>query len=396
MKLEVEIVVLRSVTPQLPPDVRPDLGGKAKDVLRTFAVNQICADPRQIADIRQEKDVKAASMALPLKLYRPVSVHSSVTKDSYAWGIKAVGANQSFYSGLGATIAILDTGINIDHEAFARIRENVVQADFTKEGDGDTNGHGTHCAGIAFGDKVAGCHIGVAPGISRALIGKVFGCQVASTATLASAIDWAVKKGANIISMSLGINYLAFVHRLVEKGYPMDLALSMTLQAHQDTLDLFAAIAARTSLCGHPVVILSAAGNASRANENPQFVFGLEPPAAAKGIISVAALQSNGDGGYAVAHFSNGGARVAAPGVDVISADAASTSGIIAMSGTSMATPHVAGIAALWYECLSKSHSADLTTQLLTDRLIGSGSLANIPSERIRDVGTGLVQAPFN
>ena len=69
------------------------------------------------------------------------------------------------------------------------------------------------------------------------------------------------------------------------------------------------------------------------------------PPAASDGFVAVAALKRGANDQFGVADFSNTGASVAAPGVDIVSAKAGG--GYVSMSGTSMATPHVAGVVAL-------------------------------------------------
>nr|WP_229419583.1 S8 family serine peptidase [Pseudoduganella dura] len=89
------------------------------------------------------------------------------------WGITAVGADRSRFSGAGVTVAVLDTGIDAAHPAFSGVQ--LVQQDFSGDGDGDAFGHGTHCAGTILGRDVGGTRIGVARGVTRALIGKVLG-----------------------------------------------------------------------------------------------------------------------------------------------------------------------------------------------------------------------------
>src|SRR5690606_41473924 len=87
------------------------------------------------------------------------------------WGVKAMGAYTSPFDGSGIVVAVLDTGIDPTHPAFAGV--NLTRRNFTTAGDDDTHGHGTHCAGTIFGRAVNGTRIGVAPGVTEAVIGKV-------------------------------------------------------------------------------------------------------------------------------------------------------------------------------------------------------------------------------
>ncbi len=126
-------------------------------------------------------------------------------------------------------MAELDTGIDATHPAFAGVE--LVQQDFTGEGDGDGNGHGTHCAGTVFGRDVDGQRIGVARGVSKALIGKVLGADGGGDSDMIfRAIQWAVGSGANVISMSLGFDFPGLVADRVKAGWPPDLATSRALE----------------------------------------------------------------------------------------------------------------------------------------------------------------------
>ena len=108
-----------------------------------------------------------------------------------SWGVQAVGASRSAYTGDGITVAVLDTGIEKDHPAFKDRGVEILTKNFTDEPDADLDGHGTHCAGTIFGRPTEGCRIGVAPGVSRALIGKVLGQEGGSTDAIFKAILWA-------------------------------------------------------------------------------------------------------------------------------------------------------------------------------------------------------------
>jgi subtilisin family serine protease len=121
-------------------------------------------------------------------------------------------------------------------------------------------------------------------------------------------------------------------------------------------------------------------------------VIATAPPAAADGIMSVGALGQASQGRLQIAEFSNGGPDVAAPGVAVSSARVGG--GLRTLSGTSMATPHVAGVAALWFEKIAGVNPsfqvAQIEGQLLARAVLDS--LA--PNQELADVGAGLVQAP--
>ncbi|MDP9105092.1 MAG: S8 family serine peptidase [Candidatus Eremiobacteraeota bacterium] len=350
-------------------------------------------DRERAAALTRNDDVVALAPPVPMKLIKPlaVSVTQAAVIGQTAWGVKAVGADTSPFSGAGVVVAILDTGIDAGHAAFAGVE--IVEKDFTGSGSGDGIGHGTHCAGTIFGRTTEGTRIGVAPGVNKALIGKVIGGKVESSVGLAEAMKWAVDNGAHVISMSLGIDFPGYVARLIEDGLPPELATSRALEGYRLNVQLFERLVAFLRAQGkfsQGSVIVAAAGNESRRDIDPAFEIGAGPPAIADGVISVAAL-GQGNGGLVVAPFSNTDAAVSAPGVNVVSAKTGG--GLAVLSGTSMATPHVAGVAALWAEKIRTT--GPVTNTQLTARLIGSASSDQLqPGVGPFAVGAGLVSAP--
>src|SRR5262249_7186139 len=154
--------------------------------------------------------------------------------------------------------------------------------------------------------------------VQRALIGKVLGEGGGSSATIATAIQWAVNEGAHIISMSLGIDFPGFVDFLVNvRGLDINPATSIALEQYRANVNLFTALAAAVQAqgaCGQGTVIVAASGNESN---RPTFEIAVAPPAAGTGLIAVGALQQ-GAAGLSVASFSNNQVDVSAPGVGVI------------------------------------------------------------------------------
>lgn len=335
--------------------------------------------------------IAAVAIPMPIKLIEPLEVAAGAAAAN-AWGVAAVKADTSPMSGDGVVVAVLDTGIDKAHPAFAGV--TIVEQDFSGSGNGDRQGHGTHCAATIFGRDVGGQRIGIARGVRKALIGKVLSdTGRGSSQMIFEGIQWAVSNGAHVVSMSLGFDFPGLVERMRAGGMPTEPAVSSALEAYRSNLRMFDALMAMVkarAMFGDTAVVVAATGNeASR----PAFKINAGLPAAAEGVISVAALGQAAGGLFDVASFSNAMAQVAAPGVDILSAK--SGGGLTSKSGTSMACPHVAGVAALWWEKIRAAGLLKPSASLVGSQLMTSAR-ANVFTNGVApdDRGTGIVTAP--
>ncbi|MBI2267997.1 MAG: S8 family serine peptidase [Candidatus Blackburnbacteria bacterium] len=205
-------------------------------------------------------------------------------------------------------VAVIDTGVEATHED---LRDNLLLPgkDFVNYDDdpNDDTGHGTHVAGTigAIGNNKKGA-VGINWSV-KILPGKVCAGWGCPSDAIAEGISWAVNQGARVINLSLGGS----------------IESQLITEAIMEAYD-------------HNVVVVAAVGN---ANASSEYFF----PASSNHVIGVAATNKNDQ----FADFSNWGSTVdvSAPGVDVLSTIPSGTYG--KASGTSMASPHVAGLAAL-------------------------------------------------
>lgn len=276
------------------------------------------------------------------------------------WGISITKVATSKYSGARIRIAVLDTGFDLKHPDFAG-RTIVTRSFISGESIQDAQGHGTHCIGTAAGPKAPSGNVARYGVAYEAAIyaGKVLDNTGSGTdASILAGIDWAVKQKCAIISMSLGAP--------VEPG--------------QTFSQVYETAARRAAARGS--IIIAAAGNES---ERPGYIAPVGHPANCPSILAVAAL----DAQLKVASFSCGGlnanggeVNIAAPGVSIMSSWPMPTR-YHTISGTSMATPHVAGIAALYAEATGLRGFELANAVLRASRTL-------VPA---RDFGWGLVQS---
>ena len=346
-------------------------------------------DRKEQHELHTNPTVAGCAPAFPMRLIAPV-LEDAPSEFGCTWGVARVRASSSRFTGAGVTIAVLDTGIEKHHPAFHGMADRIEEADFTGEGNGDHNGHGTHCAGTIFGRDHDGLRYSVAPGISRALIGKVLNADGnGSSESVCRGMVWALERGANVVSMSIGFDFPGYAAQLQDSGMPPELATSKALEGYRMNIDLFGTLSAFIHKAGEDsmqgTIIVAAAGNESRRDKDPNFVITAPPPAASDHIIAVGAISRDGK----IARFSNANPDLVAPGVHIFSAH---LNGKFArLNGTSMATPHVAGVAALWAEKL-RTGARFAPAKTLTARVLGTAQ--EIDGVPLTDQGTGVVQSP--
>ena len=278
---------------------------------------------------------------------------------------KQVNADRAWAEGLkggGTTVAVLDTGADGEHpDLQGRI---VASKDFTGSTGGalsDVHGHGTHTASTVGGSGAAsdGAKKGVAPE-TQLLIGKVLGDNGGgSDSMIIGGMEWAVAQGADVVSMSLGSN-----------GAPA---------ACNDPMSSAAQELATTSSS----LFVIAAGNKGSANNT------VSAPGCAPAVLTVGAVDRedvpawfSSRGPTAVDH--NLKPEISAPGVGISAARSGGRgdNAYAAMSGTSMATPHVAGAAAI----VKEAHPT-WTGQQLKAALVSSAK-SDVPGD-VRAQGAG-------
>jgi hypothetical protein len=252
-------------------------------------------------------------------------------------------------------VAIIDTGIRYTHQDLKNqmwvntdeipnngkdddkdgFVDNIFGIDaVNNDGDPmDDNGHGTHCAGTIGAEANNGHpHVGVAWKVRLMACKSISDIGMGTTSDAVKCIDWAVSNGAQILSLSWG---------------------------HSDESNALSSALKRTREKG--IVVIAAAGNEGEdTDKSPHYPSGYS----LDNIISVAAINQNGK----LTSWSNYGSKsvdLAAPGADIYSTSAESDAGYVALSGTSMACPHVSGVAALMLARNPKITPSNLRVKLI-------------------------------
>lgn len=361
-------------------------------------VERVEASEDDLRMLREEPETVGTVLTMMYDHVQPASDADGLDGDAadtgpLTWGLRRIGvSNTTELTGKGVTVAVLDTGIDTawrSHPAFAG--RNIEAQNFTSEdaGDwGDHDGHGTHCAGTIFGGTVDGRRIGVAPGVNKALVGKVLGPRGGTTDSLFRGMQWAAANRADIISMSLAVNFDATRQRLVEDfGRAPAEATSLTLRAYRENFTLFDRLSLLFQTPGMRVTmptVVVATGNESK---RPDYTIEAAPPAVAQWFLSVNATAKDDS----VAPFSNTGGQISAPGVGILSA--ALGGGLRTDSGTSMAAPHVAGAAALWIEHLQRDGQR-VSNDDVQDALFHAAQPLGSALGNPEDLGKGLIRIP--
>ena len=276
-----------------------------------------------------------------------VSLDSVDALGGNLWGLDNVNAPEvwggggsfSGATGSGSTVAVIDTGVDLDHPEFTgRIvgGYDFVDGDSTAD---DGNGHGTHVAGTIAGANDGNGITGVAYDANIMPLRVLDDDGYGWTSDIISAVRWAADRGADVINMSLGGG-----------GYSQAMADAISYATGQGS------------------VVVMAAGNSGGSSPDYPAAHAINQG------IAVGAVDQN----RALAGFSNRAGSteldyVTAPGVNIYSA--VPGGGYSNANGTSMAAPHVAGVAGLL-----KGHDRNLSPSSIEDLLTGSASNSSASS----------------
>jgi subtilisin len=313
--------------------------GPAFRVYKNLGIVLGTVDEASYKAVKESDAVRAVTAVPELSLIRPVRAAAATPKGGVTWGLKRMRVPEVWdmgYTGKGVLVAHLDTGVDADHPvlkgavaAFAEFDSLGRQVAGAAPRDSGT--HGTHTAATIAGRPTKKATVGVAPGATLASALVIEGGNI--VARILGGMDWAIGRGAKILSMSLGL-----------RGY------------REEFLQLMRTVRARGLL---PVI---ASGNEGAGTSRSPGNYDL--------CLSVGACDSQDE----IPEFSSSQhfvrpadpyvPDIVAPGADILSAVPGKKFEV--KDGTSMATPHVAGLAALLWEAKPGATVDEIEAAIIT------------------------------
>jgi serine protease AprX len=360
------------------------MGGAPSRIVSKFWIFNAMAVDMPVSILQQvsrSEDLKAIYASKQFHIIRDAprstSLDASTVKAAYAWGIEKIGmknVNAQFpnATGEGVRVGILDTGIDATHPDLAGrllVFKDFVTGSATPV---DDHGHGTHVSGTISGGDTSGTQIGIAPKV-KLIVGKIFDSSGASsTETIMQGMQWMADPDGNpstndfpnLVSNSWG----GAGPEATENPADDNFCQAVDVWVKLGMLPVFAA-----------------------GNSGPD-ASSVGLPGACPNAIAVGATDSNDQ----IADFSSRGPvvwksgsiikpNVSAPGVKILSSLPGDK--YDSWDGTSMATPHVSGLAALLYQAQPNATVEQMTARISSTAVhLGNAGMNN-------DYGMGRIDA---
>jgi subtilisin family serine protease len=354
--------------------VLTEKGAPLKRALTLWVNNAmiLTASKTFIQSLTRRKDIKRMELDSEIRIFDPIKRIAEKLLDSpdLTYGLSKIRADKVWsdlgINGDGVVVGILDSGVDLRHPALQGkvIKTRDFISEYEDDQPNDGNGHGTHCSGTILGGTSDGRQIGVAPG-AKLIMGKIFGDKGATTvAAIMEAMQWMADPDGNpdtvdfprVVSNSWGARF--------NDGW-------------QEITDTWVSLG---------IIPVFAAGNSGQRRK------AINAPGGYPEVIAVGATDARDE----IASFSSRGPvdylgqtypkpDVTAPGVDIFSAKPGQANQL--MSGTSMATPHVAGVVALMLQA-EPDLSLGRVKEILEESAVELGELG-----KDNEYGSGRVDA---
>lgn len=292
------------------------LGGQIKRTFTIIKAVSATVPKSAIENIKKNSNVEYVEIDEKVFAHIPIGIcqELKILKQAVPWGIGRIGSrlvNAMGNTGKGVKIAVLDTGIDAYHEDLKTNYKGGFNFINEEKSPIDDNGHGTHVAGIIAAEDNDEGVVGVAPDADLYSVKVLDFSSCGSISSIVAGLEWSIDHNMHIINMSLGSD-----------------TDSLSVRRSCDIV------------YAKGILLVAAAGNSGNVRGTGDSV---DYPARYDSVISVGATDINDKRGS----FSSTGPNleIAAPGVNIESTLPGNKYGV--MSGTSMASPHVAGVAAL-------------------------------------------------